>query len=109
METPLNTPAPSLEDIRGKIALLSISEDGTDLRSQMTELKAALKANPAASAMLLPEEIGELVKAIMEITKKAIVAEAEKKEKKEKKPKQLSIKLTEEEVEALKDVSVDDL
>ena len=47
----------------GKIAHLN-ALSGEDLKNEMVELKALLLSNPSATTLLLPEEIGEMVKAI---------------------------------------------
>lgn len=54
---------PDAVHIKEMIALISTT--GKDnLREHMDRLKVALKENPAACELLLPEDIGEMVKAI---------------------------------------------
>lgn len=57
-----------------------------DLPNEMRLLKEALKANPAAVSLMLPEHVGEMVKALRTITHEAKV-EANTTKKKTKKPK----------------------
>lgn len=64
-----------------------------DLKGAMDELKQALLQNPAATALLLPEDIGEMVAQLRRITGQAC-AEAAKPKKEKKK------NLTKEELEA---------
>lgn len=68
----------SIEMIKEKIAILSKTEDGEPLKGAMNSLKKALKANPDACNLLLPEEIGELTKAIYRINGKTIAESAAK-------------------------------
>ena len=60
-------------------ALEALSDD--DLKPAMDDLKRALMANPTACALMLPEDIGETVKALRRITGQALVAPKTKKEK----------------------------
>lgn len=74
------------QQLQDKIAQLSITEEGESLRGAMDNLKVALKANPAACAALLPQDIGQMVKYLMQLTGKDIEdTMANKKPKKEKK------------------------
>ena len=64
--------AVSLEEIQAMIAnLAQVGE--SDLRQEMGKLKVALLSNPAACNMLLPADIGEMVKHLMKISNKVIV------------------------------------
>lgn len=72
------------QQIKDMIARLSQTEDGEPLNNAMKELKVALKANPTACALLLPEEIGECVKHIMKITGKDLELQASGKKKEKK-------------------------
>jgi len=62
----------SREQILAKIAQLEVTDEGEPLRGAMDDLKAALKANPAACAAMLPEDIGLMVKHLMRLTGKEI-------------------------------------
>lgn len=76
----------SLDAVRNMIEECSKTEDGESLRTAMSELKVALKANPAACAMLLPEDIGQMVGVLRRMTNKLVLADLSGK-KKEAKPK----------------------
>jgi hypothetical protein len=67
---------------------------GEDLGNAMLDLKKALMANPDACAVMLPEDIGEMVSNLRRLTGQTI---AEAVVKKEKKPKAKA--LTKEEME----------
>jgi len=58
----------TIEEIQEKIKLLSTLETGEVLKDAMGELKLALRQNPEAANLLLPTEIGELVKHLRKIT-----------------------------------------
>lgn len=60
------------EQLQAMIRQLSATEDGDSLRGEMDELKRALRANPAACASLLPDDIGQMVDALMKVTGKEI-------------------------------------
>lgn len=77
----------SAEQIKAMIAQLSVTEDGENLRSAMDDLKKALKANPAACATLLPEEIGAMVSVLKKITGRDIEEAAAGKKKGQKQTK----------------------
>lgn len=84
--TKVEQPA-TVEEIQTMIAQLSVTEDGEPLKDAMIELKKAIKANPAACTVLLPEDIGEMVKALYRLTDRDLeqaVAKANKKGKKDK-------------------------
>lgn len=68
----------TVESIRESIVKLSDLKD-QDLKVAMVRLKAALRANPEACNLLLPEEIGVMVAKIYEMTKTVIVQVAAKK------------------------------
>ena len=74
------------QQIKDMISLLSQTEDGEPLKDAMTKLKQALKENPVACAMLLPEEIGECVRHLMKVTGRDLEMQASGKGR-EKKPK----------------------
>jgi hypothetical protein len=76
--------------------LESLMED--DLKSSMSELKAALKKNPAASELLLHEDIGKMVAALYKMRNITMVT-AEKKPS-AKKPKAKEVALTAEQIAA---------
>lgn len=86
-------PAPSdcsqeVSDIITKIRSLNqLSE--LDLRGAMDALKLSLLQNPTAVDLMLPEDIGEMVKALMKITGEVITEQATKK-RASKKAKNLS-------------------
>lgn len=72
------------EEIKHMIAQLSVTEDGEPLKNAMRDLKRGLLANPAASASLLPEDIGEMVKHLYRMTGKDVedaIAKASKNKK----------------------------
>lgn len=76
----------SVAQLQEKIELLSTTEEGDHLKNAMDDLKKALKANPAACALLLPEDIGKAVAVLRKITDKEIIEDIKgaKKPKKEK-------------------------
>lgn len=63
----------TLEDIKHKIGLLSETPDGEPLKGAMNDLKIALKSNPEACNLLLPEDIGEMVKHLYKITNTVVI------------------------------------
>lgn len=73
-------------DIVPRIRQLSSLSDA-QLESEMKLLKHALMANPEAVALMLPTDVGELVKSLRRITKEAVIADAVKKTTKAKAPK----------------------
>ena len=84
MSENLSTPTPiDLAGIQAKINALSELTD-THLEGAMKELKVALRDNPAACNLMLPEDIGMLVGYIIRLENKVIV-EAEAKPAKAKK------------------------
>lgn len=96
-------------ELQEKIKALATTSEGEDLKYAMRDLKKALLSNPSACALLLPEDIGEMVK-YLKIMIGPDLAKIEtskaKKEAKEKAPK--LIKLTDFSVEELKGLSDDD-
>lgn len=98
----MNTPEETASEISVRIKQLSDMSEA-DLKTEMSALKAAIKQNPAASALLLPEDIGQMVEALQRITGFAIQQATTKasKPKKEKAPK--SKALTPEELAAALD------
>ncbi len=77
----------STQQIQDMIKQLSVTEEGEDLRNAMQDLKKALKANPAACAALLPEDIGQLVHHLKKLTGKDVEEAASKKKGTKKKDK----------------------
>lgn len=76
------------------------SLDDENLKGAMDDLKRALMQNPAACALMLPEDVGSMVEALRRITgEAAITTKASKKAKKE----ETGRILTAEEVEQLED------
>lgn len=75
-----------------KIRQLTAASEDKDLENAMSSLKKALYENPAASALLLPEEIGALVIGLRRMVGEQILANV--KEPKEKKDKAAKIKAT---------------
>lgn len=73
-------------DIVPRIRQLTNLSDA-DLESEMKLLKNALMANPEAVALMLPTDVGELVKGLRRITREAVINEATKKTTKTKAPK----------------------
>ena len=73
-------------DIVPRIRQLNSLSD-MEAESEMKLLKAALMANPEAVALMLPEDVGELVVCLRRITKESILAIAEGKAKKPAKEK----------------------
>jgi hypothetical protein len=65
----------SVEQVQDMIHACSLTEDGESLRGAMTELKSALKANPVACAMLLPEDIGQMTTCLRKMTNREILAD----------------------------------
>lgn len=68
----------SIEQLREMIASLSTTDKGEPLQNAMEELKAALKENPEASALMLPEDVGQCVAALRKMTGQEILQQAEK-------------------------------
>lgn len=60
--------AVSVQKIKDMIDLLSQTEDGEPLKNAMSELKVTLLENPTACALLLPADVGEMVKFLMKVT-----------------------------------------
>jgi len=80
------TASPSQEhhEILIKIRELT-SIAGDNLKGEMDQLKKALLENPAAVALMLPEDIGMMVEALRRVTGEAIAEASKPKEKKAKK------------------------
>lgn len=72
----LGTPI-TVEEIKARIAKLQ-GTPKDDLKKEMISLKIALRANPEAANLLLPQEIGELVKAIYKMTEQVVIQSAAK-------------------------------
>lgn len=67
--------AQAYADIKDRIQQL-IDLSGEDLSSAMVDLKGALKHNPNACALMLPEDIGGIVSALQRITGKYLQEKA---------------------------------
>lgn len=65
-----------ISEISQRIAALNAMSEA-DLKTEMADLKQALKENPAACALMKDEDVGLLVTALRKLTHKAIT-EAEK-------------------------------
>lgn len=86
-------------DIKNKIHALESAFDD-DLRNAMSELKQALKKNPAASELLLDSDVGKMVIALRRMTHVEITAAKEpKKPGRKSAPKAKDVQLTAEEIE----------
>ena len=73
-----------MQHIKDMISQLSQTEDGEPLKDAMQKLKQALKGNPVACAMLLPEDIGECVRVLMKITGRDLEMQSSGKSKEKK-------------------------
>lgn len=62
---------------------------GIDLKNEMGELKTAIKENPQACLLLLPEDIGEMVVQLRRIVGTALAVASSK--TREKKPKEAGV------------------
>jgi len=93
----------NLDQIRSMIASVSTTEDGTPLEKAMSDLKVALKQNPAACSLLLDEDIGSCVGQLMRMTNKGILDELTNKKVKDPTKK---IQVTQEQIDSL---TMDDL
>ena len=97
------------EQLQDKIRALSTTSEGEDLRYAMRDLKKAILANPSACALLLPEDIGEMVKHLRRMTEPDIEKQNVKKVKKEVKTAMNKIlKPSDFSTEELKEISDDD-
>ena len=67
--------AQAYADIKDRVQQL-VDLSGEDLSSAMSELKGALKQNPNACALMLPEDIGGIVAALQRITGKYLQEKA---------------------------------
>lgn len=100
-----NADAQAYADIKARIDQLQ-ELSGEELSGEMTLLKGALKANPNACALMLPEDIGELVSALQRITGKYLESKAKPASKKAASPKAAKFdfgKLSAEEQQAILD------
>lgn len=87
-------------DIKNKIEALDAYNDD-DLRSAMSELKAALKKNPNAALLMLDADVGKMVTALRRMTHVAQVEATQgKKPGRKTTPKAKDIVLTPEQIEA---------
>lgn len=75
----------STEAIKAMIQQLSVTEEGEPLKDHMDKLKLALKHNPVACAMLLPEDIGQMVSVLQRITGLSLEEQATPEKRKKKK------------------------
>ena len=80
----------ALADILPKIHALEKMSD-ENLADAMSDLKKALKENPVASVIILPEDIGKMVQAIRRIHGETIAAFNKEKEKKPTKSKKIDV------------------
>lgn len=72
----------TVEEIRSMIEQLSMTEQGESLREAMQDLKKALRANPEACALLLPEDIGQCVSYLRKLTGQVIAEQVATKRRK---------------------------
>lgn|SRR5574337_187840 len=90
-------------ELQSKIRELSQLPD-CDLKDAMDELKKALMENAEASLLLLPEDVGEIVRHLRKVTGKALQTAASKKkassEKSEKAKEKAFKTMTAEELES---------
>lgn len=77
----------SLEEIRHMITQLSVTEEGEPLKGAMRELKKAILENASACTVLLPAEIGEMVKYLYKTTDRDLQAAIDKASKSKSKKK----------------------
>lgn len=94
----------STEQLKEKISILSQTEDGEPLAKAMFELKKALKENPAACSLLLPEDIGQCVAALRRYTNRGILEDLNGAGKRKPKSDRVQIKK-----EDLDNLTMDDL
>lgn len=95
LDAPLDKPTTiervaTIEEIKAMIAQLSQTEDGEPLKTAMADLKKAIKHNPTACSLLLPEDVGEMVKHLYKMTDRDLekaIEKASKRTKKDSKPK----------------------
>lgn len=91
-----------LEHIRDKIkSLITIKGDPEALRFGIKDLQRALLQNPAACALMLPEDIGEAVKMIRYYTGKEVVDEQARKATSKKSKSTMT-------VEQISEINIDD-
>jgi hypothetical protein len=81
----MSSPEEKASEISTRIKMLCDMSDA-DLKTEMQSLKAAIMQNPAATSLLLPEDIGQMVAALRRITGFAI-QQATTKPKKAAKPR----------------------
>jgi hypothetical protein len=93
----------NIEQLQHMIGKLSQTEEGEELKTAMSKLKVALKQNPAACALLLPEDVGEMVKNLYRMTNKGILDDLNPKNKERK---QKNVPLTQEQLDG---ISMEDL
>lgn len=67
----MNTPEEVASEISQRIAQLNELSDA-DLKNEMQSLKAAILENPAATSLLMDEDVGKMVAALRRITGFAI-------------------------------------
>jgi len=88
----------NIDQLRELINKLSTTEDGQPLNNAMSELKKALKQNPAACSLMLDDDIGLCVAQLKRITNKTILEELTSKKAKDPTAK---IKVTQEQIDNL--------
>jgi len=93
----------TIDQIRALIEKLETTEEGESLRNAMSELKVALKQNPAACSLMLEEDIGLCVKHLKRMVNKDILAELTEKTRA---PKTAKVVLTQ---DVLDNLTMDDL
>lgn len=81
--------------IEGLVALM-----GDELKSGMSQLKKALKENPAACELMLDEDLGKMVVALRRMTGEQLAAATKPPKKIGKTPKAKELVLTKEQIEA---------
>lgn len=62
----------TIETIQDRIKQLD-GQEGDTLKKSMAQLRIALRANPEACNLLLPEDIGKMVQHIYKMTKTTVV------------------------------------
>jgi len=63
----------TVDEIKAKIANLSTIPDMPNLKNAMNDLKRALRQNPAACNLLLPEDIGQMVQHLYKVTNTVVL------------------------------------
>lgn len=97
-----DSPQQIYSEISSRISSLE-SLMGEDLRNEMTSLKIAIKENPSACMLLLPDEIGTMVSALRKVVGIAIATASAKIKKSPAEKKATTKKMTAEELAAALD------